>query len=216
MDSKYRELPSDIKLATFKEIFSLISHAIKRGYIDPFGVVTGISKNNAYLMKYEVSHPVFLSYFRNTLMDFDDMYTIFKESKKNIRIVYELNQISSFAIISEETNDIVFETPIMREENVCVEDVFELYGNPHIFKETTVYDLDIQEFSYAIQNDYTFRANHYIITKEAVPKPKKLISGNYSISDIVNESEESYIYYTTKLVYPDIKLMVASKVLNLD
>ena len=76
MDSKYRELPSDIKLATFKEIFSLISHAIKRGYIDPFGVVTGISKNNAYLMKYEVSHPVFLSYFRNTLMDFDDMYTI--------------------------------------------------------------------------------------------------------------------------------------------
>ena len=216
LDNKYKELPSEIKLATFKELFSLISHTIKRGYIDSFGVVTGINKNGAYLTKYEVVHPVFISYFRNTLMDFDDIYNVFKESKKNIRVTYDSTGISSFVIINN-NDEIVFETPIIHPEALDVYEVFRSYDNDHIFKESNhIYDIDINDFAYAITNDYIYRCNHYIITKEAVPKPKKIISGTYCISDIIEESDISYIYYTTKLVYPDIKITIASKVINLD
>lgn len=215
LDPKYKELNPDVKLAAFKEIFALLSHTISKGYIDSFGVATGLSKNNAYLSKYEITHPVFIQYFRDTLMDFDDMYKVFKESKKNIRYVEIDDGQINYAIIDDNDNA-VFETTVLKQGVIYIEDIFRQYDNDHIFKETSVYDLNIQEFSYAIQNNYTFRANHYIITKEAVPKPKKLISGTYSISEIVRSGEESYIFYTTKLKYPDVNMIVASKVLNLD
>lgn len=216
IDPKYKELPASIKLSAFKEIFSLLSHTISRGYIDTFGVVTGINKNKAYLTKYEVSNPTFLEYFRNTLMDFDDIYTVFKEPKKNIRCTYDGANISSLAVFNDDTDSIVFEASVLHPDAFVVYDAFPSYNNEHIFKESNhIYDLDMNEFAYAITNDYIYRCNHYVITKEAVPKPNKIIEGIYCISD-TEDTDISFIYYTTKFRYPDVKLTIASKVINLD
>jgi hypothetical protein len=212
----YQELPANIKLASFKEIFSIISHTISRGYVDSFGVVTGINKNNAYLVKYEIAHPVFVDYFKHTILDFDDMYTIFREPKKNIKCACdpETNRINEYAICTGTSTSMA--TPIVYPNPNDILETVKRYDDPHIFKETEVYDINTDVFCNAITNDYTYSVDRYIITKEAVPKPKKIISGTYSISEIVNEGDESFIYYTTKLVYEFVKMTIASKVINLD
>lgn len=214
-DPKYQELSNDIKLAAFKEIFSIISHTLSKGYIDSFGVVTGVNKNNAYLVKYTISHPVFVECFKHAVMDFDDMYTIFKEPKKNIRCAYdpETHRVNEYAMYTESS---CLATPIIYPEPDELFNLLKSYDNPHLFKETDTRELNISEFSNAILNDYTYRSGHYIITKEAVPKPKKITLATYSISEIATEGEESYIYYTTKIKYDFVDMTIASKVINLD
>lgn len=218
------ELPSDIKLSTFKEIFGMLSQLFKDGYIDSFGVVTGNSKFDAYIPKCTIKNETFVKYFGNTVMNFDDVYDIFKHSKKEIQCdmvngttINELKACFEAKDILDMLKPVLINisTPIKHVESGFIIS-FEKYNNPHIYKTTTVYELDLNEFVDAIVDGYSYRRDHYIITKEAIPKPKKLIKVQESISEIVQDAEESIIYFTTLLTYPDMDIMIANACINLD
>lgn len=213
----FQELPSEIKPSLFKEIFGIITHTMSVGYVDPFGVITGTMKNDAYLTRYCVTNPLFLKYFKNTVLDFNAMYTIFKCAKKDIRVEYDkMYRITSF-IIADTPESLYRSIITYVDDNPDVETTYAKYDNPHIFKQTHAYELDVEDFGNHIADDYVCRYGHHVITREAVPKPKKLISGWYSVSDIVQQDEESYIYYTTHLQYPNnVSMDIASVVLNLE
>jgi hypothetical protein len=92
--------------------------------------------------------------------------------------------------------------------------VFPLYDNPHKFRDSKdKTTLNIEEFVNSITSTYVYTEGQYIISREAVPKPKKIIFGEYWISDrvpVMNSDTDSYIYHTTKLCYDNIDLLVAS------
>jgi hypothetical protein len=109
---------------------------------------------------------------------------------------------------------------VFTEENTFVE--FKEYeGNPHLFKTTDIVNFNLDLFISSIVNDYIYQEGKYIITREAVPKPKKITCGWYSVSEIVNvnvgeSNYESYIYFTTFLQYPLFTLKIANGCYNLD
>ena len=150
-------------------------------------------------------------------MNFDDLYTITHLPKKDITCDIENgNIINEFSgVYQNNQGEGTISTPI-KHVPTGEEIVFDKYDNPHIFKFTSIYELELDEFINAIVNDYTYRRNHYIITKEAIPKPKSLMKVQESISEIVQDVEESLIYFTTVLTYPEMDIMIANVCLNLD
>ena len=210
----YIPLPKDLKLANLKEIAAMVSHIlINEGFVDWAGVITGETKSDAYLPKFYIKDTAFINYFRNTLIDFDLLYEFCKmASTKNTQC--ELDDSGN--IIKLIYNNDGIEYMDLRINRVHIETdgpiTFDKYDNDHIFKATAIRDFDLDSFVSAITNDYVYRWNKYIITKEAVPKPKKLIAGQFTISDIVSP----YIYYTTVLNYSLMDIKIASVCFDLD
>ena len=177
-------IPNDLKWASLKDIFSMLSSLFTTGYVDSFGVVTGECK---HLPKKDITCDI-----------------------ENGNIINEFS-----GVYQNKQGEGTISTPI-KHVPTGEEIVFDKYDNPHIFKFTSIYELELDEFINAIVNDYTYRRNHYIITKEAIPKPKSLMKVQESISEIVQDVEESLIYFTTVLTYPEMDIMIANVCLNLD
>lgn len=206
-------LPKDLKLANLKEIAAMVSHIlINEGFVDWAGVIIGESKSDAYLPKFDIKDEAFIKYFRNTLIDFDLLYEFCKmASAKNTQC--ELDDSGNIIKLIY-NNDIEYMDLIIHRVHIETDGpvTFDKYDNEHIFKATAVRDLDLNDFIYAMTNDYVYRWNKYIITKEAVPKPKKLKAGQFTISDIVSP----YIYYTTVLNYDLMDIKIASVCFDLE
>lgn len=215
---EYNYIETGLKLADAKEIFAALSHMLITGYIDSFGVVKGVSKNPAYLPIFTITNKAFIDLYGNKLFNFDDMYDLYKSIKNKASIAYGINDGKIISIKNTETN---MEIPfVFTAENTCVE-FHEYSGNPHLFKVTDKIDLNLDLFISSIVNDYIYQDGKYIITREAVPKPKKISYGWYSVSEIVDinvgsTNYESYIYFTTHLEYPLFTLKVANGCYNLD
>lgn len=209
------EFPKDLKFANLKDIVGMISHIISKGYIDSLGVVRGERKNPAYLPIFTIKDQSFVKYFKNTLLDFDLLYEFIKIAKNKSSITCECNSIGEIvdmcAVVKDEDNNLVERHfPLRRTDMPNVIVVFDGYDNTNIFNSTTYSDIDVYTFVDAITNDYIYTNDTYVITREAVPKPKKLISCNYGISANVKNGDDSYIYFTTNLIYDLIDIKIAS------
>lgn len=202
----YKTLPKELKLSTLKELFGIISHILKRGYIDSFGVVKGESKHKAYLPIYTIKNKLIVDFFANRVMDFDEVYNAFGYKKEDL-----LYDIDSDNNLHFKTNSDEFKTILLYSKDGVV---FPLYDNPHKFRDSKdKITLNIEEFANSIASTYVYTEGQYIISREAVPKPKKIIFGEHWISDrvqIMDSDTDNYIYYTTKLCYDNIDLLVAS------
>ena len=211
----YTEIPKDMKLADIKFVFATIYHILKRGYIDSFGVVKGESKNPAFAAIFNIRNENITKYFSGTLIDFDDAYDVIKSAKNKSDLLFGMD--SDNRIVSIKHVDSEHESPFVK-VGINNDIYFDVYDNPHVFKlkEETIHQFILEEFVGAIVNNYVYRENHYVITKEAIPKPKKLLNAYYAVSDYDKKDDCEYMYFTTYLSYPLLDARIASQCLILD
>ena len=215
------EFPKDLKFANLKDIVGMISHIISIGYIDSLGVVRGERKHPAYLPIFTIKDQTFVKYFKNTLLDFDLFYEFIKISKNKSSITCECDDIGKIidlrAIVKDEDNNPVERHfPLRRTDMPNIMTIFEAYNNKLLFNMDEYYQIDTPTFIDAITNDYIYTYDEYVITREAVPKPKKLISCNYGISADVKNGDDSYVYFTTNLIYELMDIKIASACYSID
>lgn len=199
----FTQLPTDIKLSAAKEIFGIVSHILKRGYIDPFGMVTGESKHDAFLPIFTIRYTPLINLFANTVMDFDEIYKAFGYARKDLLYAKDSDSNIHFKTSTDD-----FEATALYTQSAIE---FPKYNNPHIFKQSnSVTTLNVEEFALSIKGSYTYRDDQYFITREAVPKPAKILCGSWAVVDEVPTDDGKYIYYTTELKYDNVDLKIAS------
>lgn len=215
---EYRYIENKLKLADAKEIFGAISHMLSSGYIDSFGVVKGVSKNPAYLPIYTIQCKPFIEIFGNKFINFDDMYDLYKSIKNKSSIEYG---ISDGIVLSVKNTALDIEVSMLPPMEGTYVEFDEYNKNPHLFKtDGEIHNVDLEVFKSSIINDYIYEDTPYVITREAVPKPKKLTGIHYSVSDtveitlnsksVVVQAVDSCVYFTTSLYYPLFDIKVAN------
>ena len=213
---EYRPIPTGIKLNDLKSIFSMIAHTIDYGYIDSFGVVTGQNKNMAYLTRYIISDKAFVEMFKHTIMDFDKVYEVVKscKNKSSMSFGYEDDKLVSIKCNDTDQEEVIS----AGEGTVSYTSLFPKYTDPDLFKRDNDKKVCVStvDFMNAISEDYVFTDGIYVITREAVPKPKKIISATYFYGDKIIVADSEFVNFTTLLAYDNMMIEVVSRVIVTD
>ena len=93
--------------------------------------------------------------------------------------------------------------------------LFPKYTDTDLFKRDNDRRVSVNtlEFVNDIAENYVFTDGIYVLTREAVPKPKKLMSISYFYGDTIIVSDCKFVNFTTLLAYDNMMIEVASRVI---